>query len=1411
MKATKTSKKLDETVQPKMSNQNDCDKALPTPILDTFYPNECFICKSPKDLRRCRRCQMISYCGEAHQKDHSESHKEICKIIADILKRKKVTHLFENLRGIDQSGWKVEREIARMEVQTKLSRPILRNELQMILYPRACFVCHEAKQQNLVNCPSCPSASFCSQHKNANSHNCFHLKFCHDLDIGLDETNLAKAVGAAHAVVDRTFFTSDNQSLPKSLKQLITHYPKPPVEAPENIKIYSSELLTDPLTLFNALQKLQLSTLAKLVVHLSGFETVYDNPIFWEILLHLLPHLKFLKIVIVNDRQSVKKESKLCSNCRWQKKHLEIETVTFSYGEYLKDAAFQKPDIVVCYNAEPSEANQIYEELWKCSLSAWGSVSCPLVFTTRTDSTLKEMTDILKSSFPNSKFYYEALNEFASLRPTREWELGGIYKDNQFMLVLKVPHGDENEKTPDLVNGVKAESYSMMINHPEPRPKKVEKIVNSDKNKIATSLESVSATIEKNSASLRNGELEKIEDLVNGDVPKNCDSMTNKFEDKASPDEVQKSDFLDNEVEKRLEADKDQEESLSFNDKIKASHPDESVNEWDFFYINSCQVCHINHRVVPCTRCKMISYCGDKHRKEHWPKHKDLCKVILGMLKETEATNLFDKLKTSDTEAWMRIKIDMMLRAQSKLGRQLVDFERQMFLFPKTCFDCHESDLSILKTCDCGISLCKQHKKNLNHQNLCDNLKLAFENCQLLQNNKSKSLPAIADQGSTMISIRSVPIQTKLKNLPSTIKDFMDSCITSSDKVAELFSKNRDIFSEVLSRPLTLLYGIQKLNLTSASSLTIHVIGATNEEFRCVGYWEILLHWLPKLKEIKVAFVGPEINGPFQLAITACESCNFVSKKPALVSSRRSRYDEYFASKFYSKPDIIVGYNLDLHESELGLSESTWKETILTLKMVEAPFILTAGTEDRARKDHATFCHLFEKSVSHNCCEINPFASLIPERDFATEELKYANKYIVIYEGLYVEKHPVGSGVSELKGDSVADESEEGENESLELEVSKKQLEDVKVNEEEKEIGASGLAALEEKLAAAEIAERKSSDEVFQVPVKEEKAEVPVEEKPDAQEVKDNKKETLIMESEETEKNKEQSENVESVAKSESKPNLSISENQEPLRQSENIESVAKSESRPNFTVPENPRPLHQSENIASVAKSESKPNLSISANQEPLRQSENIESVAKSESKPNLSIPENQGPLRQFENIESVSKSESRANFTVPENPRPLHQSENIESVSKPESRANFTVPENPRPLRQSENIESVPKCESRAYFTVPEIRRPLRQSENVESVSKSESRLNLRFPENHRPRHEDLLQENLMLRKENQLLRENQQLKEENSELKDENQKLKQENERLRIENDVIKDLRSQVEESIRAAMSGIHGCIK
>ena len=124
-----------------------------------------------------------------------------------------------------------------------------------------------------------------------------------------------------------------------------------------------------------------------------------------------------------------------------------------------------------------------------------------------------------------------------------------------------------------------------------------------------------------------------------------------------------------------------------------------------FFYATLCQVCRSENPKVTCNRCRMIFYCGNKHRDEHQIHHRDICKVILGLLSEMEAPNLFDKFKTADPELWLRARIDLMEKAKLKIGRKLQEYEKQMFLFPKTCVVCHESDLSVLRNCECGVSI----------------------------------------------------------------------------------------------------------------------------------------------------------------------------------------------------------------------------------------------------------------------------------------------------------------------------------------------------------------------------------------------------------------------------------------------------------------------------------------------------------------------------------------------------------------------------------------------------------------------------------------------------------------------------------------------------------------------------------
>ncbi|XP_033217579.1 uncharacterized protein LOC117173227 [Belonocnema kinseyi] len=393
----------------------------------------------------------------------------------------------------------------------------------------------------------------------------------------------------------------------------------------------------------------------------------------------------------------------------------------------------------------------------------------------------------------------------------------------------------------------------------------------------------------------------------------------------------------------------------------------------------------------------MIFYCGNKHRDEHQIHHRDLCKVILSMLNEMGAPNLFDKLKTADPDLWLKTRIDLMKKAKSKIGRQFQEYEEQMFLFPKTCVVCHDSDLSVLRNCECGVNLCKIHKDDSKHKELCGVLKLAFK---LTVSGQLPTLNTI--QTSLDISERS--------SLPPSMQDFLDLHLIFREETPEQNENFQGmVTSNFFSGPLTLLYAIEKLNYKVNSSMVIHIIGAGNQDVAAEGCWKTFLLRLTRLTNLKIVFIGPNVSNCLETAVHTFDYYP-LAIKTLKVQFHSQRYDEYFKSESFINPDIILGCNLDFHESELGISECTWKDTILTLKKVCVPFVLTAGTKERAEKDHKRFCKLLGMSVHYKFCEVNPYAALSPERDFETEGVRYSNKYVIIYDGKYKESATLKKG-----------------------------------------------------------------------------------------------------------------------------------------------------------------------------------------------------------------------------------------------------------------------------------------------------------------------------------------------------------------------------------------------------------------
>ena len=561
-----------------------------------YYPNECFVCHTTGTLKRCGRCNMISYCGEIHQKEHWRYHKDICKVISELMKERGVSHLYENLCNIDPKRWKAEREQTRQAVESRLMRSSIVEEVEMFRYPRVCFVCHSAKQDTLRNCPGCPLASFCQNHPSSSLHDkdCPIIKKAHSFESEIDPRS-----GLITKVVSK-IVTNTPRTIPTSMQEFIDNSLRRGETLPACMQFYLAEHLSIPLSIFNAFQKLKDTnkteeSIPKMVFHIRGISRRYAFTNSWESLLHLMPSLNNLTVVITDQSENSRMEASLCNRCTSKKKKLLIEGIGMHYLKYLKTDYYKKPNIVTVYNAAPPEDDDEEREVvWKIEMGVWNQLSCPLVLTTTSEKKATLTSESLRSTFWSSRICYEGVNDFAPLNSIREWEGWSVCKNYEYMVVVKAPE-----------NNIKGPARG----------------------------------------------------------------------------------------------------SFSFAKAMRDFHEPTRKPSKEYFWASLCRLCRANSTSVTCKGCKMIFYCSETHQREDLPQHRDFCKIISGMIQESGATTIFDNLKNADSELWLRAKVYFMKKAKNIIERELQGFEKEMFLFPKTCFVCHETDFNLLRNCDCGVRI----------------------------------------------------------------------------------------------------------------------------------------------------------------------------------------------------------------------------------------------------------------------------------------------------------------------------------------------------------------------------------------------------------------------------------------------------------------------------------------------------------------------------------------------------------------------------------------------------------------------------------------------------------------------------------------------------------------------------------
>lgn len=540
--------------------------------MEINYPNQCIVCKSKNKLR-CTGCNMISYCGRDHQLEHWSIHKSFCRTISKMLKDKNLSHIYENL---NLSVWFMERDKIIHEVKIKLKRSLTAEEKFLLTSPRICFVCREAKQEKLKNCPHCPVANFCNLHPNSYIHDRDCLVMQNRFDLVTRKMNfdseilqsLIKLTGEGTKILE-----CDNNP-PKSMREFLDNYTKVNIKFSEIHKIFLSETFSISLTLYSILQMLYDNLPKEIIIHLNvGSSSAIFIANFWESLLHLLSNVTILKIVYIEEKNTHKEEISLCPNCRSKRKLLSIEANSIPYEKYMIEKNYQKPNLIAYLNVSHpivSESRIGYIN----TINKLNELNCPMLLTFLTEiESVTTRKNLLHSSI-NHSVIFSGYNDFSSLMYHHEQSDGSLNKSSQFMIVFK----------------------------------------------------------------------------------------------------DQRSNF-----------------------------PESSLKEyWSrvCFYSTICHVCRRTDPKIKCD-CKMISYCGNKHRNQDWIHHKDVCKAINALLSEMKVDTFFNIAKF-DSNLWLRTRVDAMKEVQMRIGRLLEEYEKQMFYFPGNCSICYDND-PVLRTCKCGV------------------------------------------------------------------------------------------------------------------------------------------------------------------------------------------------------------------------------------------------------------------------------------------------------------------------------------------------------------------------------------------------------------------------------------------------------------------------------------------------------------------------------------------------------------------------------------------------------------------------------------------------------------------------------------------------------------------------------------
>ncbi|KAF2026312.1 hypothetical protein EK21DRAFT_115990 [Setomelanomma holmii] len=429
-------------------------------------------------------------------------------------------------------------------------------------------------------------------------------------------------------------------------------------------------------------------------------------------------------------------------------------------------------------------------------------------------------------------------------------------------------------------------------------------------------------------------------------------------------------------------------------------------------------------RILKCAGCKRAGYCSKECQKLDWTAlHKKQCKVL-------QQINAIEQQDYRASRAWedfrqaqlryVRIVQSLthvkdtiyVIQAQPycstcyRTGQQL--FNRNIVL--RACAKCQ-----LLHHCsDCTdshpASVCDTYQE----QKKIENFRI-----ELFEDTGKASVMACTEKPRAAY----VPLKTcsgwydYFINISD--KPFIRGRITSdfhalakaAAQVGEAereFEEHRRMFlllaTDNLTMPLTILSALEDLDLLGATSLQIHLLGATGREFLAMASFEELLHLVPALKSLSITAIGPSSlligEGPKEQStkqdLPCCNTCQSQRRKRFL-ASYKGLYHDFAKSSLFEKPDLIVAFNSGFVDGDDA--ETDWDQTIQMIVDSGHATLFTAYNPREAFHEQEKLKSLSARFITDP--SENKWRSLVPMPEFLDVEYEiwYQNYYSYIIQG----------------------------------------------------------------------------------------------------------------------------------------------------------------------------------------------------------------------------------------------------------------------------------------------------------------------------------------------------------------------------------------------------------------------------